>query len=405
MRFTILTQYYPPEIGAPQVRLSAFAHELKQYGHDVQVVTALPNYPKGVIEPGYKGKFFVQERLNDILVTRTWIYPATGRNVAKRLLNYFSFTLSSLWALAILPHADIIFVESPPLFLCLTAWFISKLRRQKFCINVSDLWPDSVVALGIMDEGFFVRSAYRLEQWLYQQAWKVCGVTEGIVETFIQKKGIAANKVIFLPNGVDLDLFQPTTASENKLRQLGLEDKKIFGYTGLHGYAQGLDVIIGAADKLRNRTDVAFLFVGDGPEKARLQSLTKELGLDNVFFLETQPISAMPQIFALTTACIVPLRKLALFLGARPSKMFPPLGCGKPIIYSGAGEAAELVQNCGCGLVAEPENSDALVAAIEYLADNADEVALMGHRGRLFVEQNYSWHAIVRQWLLDLDLE
>ena len=134
MRFIILTQYYPPEIGAPQVRLSAFTHELKRHGHDVQVVTALPNYPKGVIEPEYQGKLWVRERLNDIPVTRTWIYPATGRNIVKRLLNYFSFTFSSLWALATLPHADVIFVESPPLFLCLSAWLISVLRRQKLCV-------------------------------------------------------------------------------------------------------------------------------------------------------------------------------------------------------------------------------------------------------------------------------
>lgn len=402
MRFTILTQYYPPEIGAPQVRLSAFARELKRNGHDVQVVTALPNYPKGIIEPGYQGKFQVRERLDDIPVTRMWIYPATGRNIVKRLLNYFSFTLSSLLALVTLPRADIIFVESPPLFLCLSAWVVSKLRRQKLCINISDLWPDSVVALGIMDEGLFVRSAYRLEQWLYQQAWKICGVTEGIVETLIQKKRIAPAKVTFLPNGVDLALFQPTTASESQLRQLGLEGKKVFGYTGLHGYAQGLDVIIGAAEQLRNRIDIAFLFVGDGPEKTRLQARVKELRLDNVLFLETQPVSAMPQIFALTTACIVPLRKLDLFLGARPSKMFPPLGCGKPIIYSGAGEAAALVQNHGCGMVTEPENSEALSAAVLHLADQPEEAALMGRRGRQFVEQNYSWHAIVQKWLLDL---
>jgi len=404
MRFTILTQYYPPEIGAPQVRLSAFARELKRHGHNVQVITALPNYPKGVIDKGYQGKLVVREHLDDIPVTRTWIYPATGRNIVKRLLNYLSFTLSSLWALVTLPHADVIFVESPPLFLCLSAWLVGRLRRQKLCINISDLWPDSVVALGIMREGLFVRGAYRLERWLYQQAWKVCGVTEGIVTALIDKKGIVPDKVMFLPNGVDLALFQPAIASENYLQQLGLEGKKIFGYTGLHGYAQGLDVILGAAEKLHNRTDIVFLFVGDGPEKARLQSRVNELRLSNVSFLETQSISTMPQIFALTTACVVPLRKLELFLGARPSKMFPPLGCGKPIIYSGAGEAAELVKNYGCGLVTEPENCDALAAAVQHLADHPDEAAKMGHRGRVFVEQSYSWHAIVQKWLLDLNV-
>lgn len=404
MRYTILTQYYPPEVGAVQVRLSAFAHELKRSGHLVQVVTALPNYPSGIVQAAYRRKFLVQEEIDEIPVIRTWIYPATGKNIVKRLANYFSFTLSCLFALLWVPRADILFVESPPLFLGISAWLMAALRRQKLCINISDLWPDSVVELGIMPENNFIRLARILERWLYKRAWRVCGVTEGILTTLAKTKGVPQEKLLFLPNGVDLTMFRPTSPDDDYVRQLGLEGKKIFAYTGLHGYAQGLDVILLAAEQLRHRPNIVFLFVGDGPEKPRLQTLAEQLALANVIFHDPQPVTQMPRIFALTTACIVPLRNIELFQGARPSKMFPPLGCAKPLIYSGAGEAATLIKKAECGIVTPPEDANALAQAVLRFAEQPELAATMGANGRAFVEREYSWTQIVKRWSEEISI-
>jgi glycosyltransferase involved in cell wall biosynthesis len=345
----------------------------------------------------------VREQVEGIPITRTWIYPATGRNVVKRLANYFSFTLSSLLGLVRISRADVLFVESPPLFLCLSAWLMAALRRQKLCINISDLWPDSVVALGIMQEGAFVHAARWLERWLYQRAWRVCGVTQGIVETLANHKGISSEKLLFLPNGVDTRLFSPRTPDLELMRQFGLGGKKVFAYTGTHGYAQGLDVIIRAAMQIQHRSDVVFLFVGEGPEKDRLRTMAQELSLPNVVFMDAQPNTEMPRIFSVCTACIVPLRNVPLFRDARPSKIFPSLACGKPIIYSGAGEAAILIEEAQCGIVTPPEEAQALAEQVVWLADHPAEAATLGQRGRAFVEREYSWNCIVTRWLQDLD--
>jgi len=399
MRFTIVSQYYPPEIGAAQVRLSAMARELSHRGHQVQVITAMPNYPEGTVREGYRGKAWQCEYVDGIPVFRTWIYPATGRSTPKRLACYFSFAFSSIFGLLRVPRAEVVFVESPPLFLGFSGWLVAALRQQRFCLNISDLWPDSVVALGSMTEGVLVRAAYWLELWLYRRAWRVCGATEGIVESLITRKEVERKKVLFLPNGVDTESFRPLPYDEVYATKLGLGGRKVFAYTGLHGYAQGLDVVIDAADRLRNRDDLTFLFVGEGPEKPRLQQICRDRQLPNVSFLAGQPTSQMPSIYALTTACIVPLRDIDLFQGARPSKIFPALACGKPVIFSGSGEAARLIEQAHCGLVTPPENAAALAVAIEQLADFPEEAIRMGQNGRAFVEQNLSWGRIMETWL------
>ncbi len=205
----------------------------------------------------------------------------------------------------------------------------------------------------------------------------------------MKKKGVVRSKVCFLPNGVDVTLFVPQLPDKDRVCQLGLEGKYIFAYTGTHGYAQGLDVIIDAAYKLCHRSDIAFLFVGEGPEKQRLQNMVQKMKPQNVVFIDAQPAEMMPQILALATACLVPLRDLPLFRDARPSKMFPPLGCARPVIYSGAGEAANLIEQAECGIVTPPENGQALAEAVIYMIEHPDEVVEMGQRGRALVEREY----------------
>ena len=391
-RFTILSQYYPPEIGAAQVRLSAFARELKRLGHMVRVVTAMPNYPAGVIQAEYRGKFWVQETIDTIPVTRTWVYPATGRGVLKRLANYISFTLSCLIGLAITPRGDILFVESPPLFLCLSAWLAAGLRGEKLCLNISDLWPDSVVAVGIMKDGISMHAARRLEKWLYQQAWRVCGVTHGVVKG-IRDKGISPEKVVFLPNVVDTHQFQ------NKPYISRLGEPYSYIYAGTHGYAHGVEVILRAAKLLAHRKDIQFILVGDGADKIRLQVLAGELQLTNLVFLDPVSIDAMPDLLVGSYAAIITIAKGSFFGGTRSAKIFPAMATGRAIIHSGAGEGAEIVLQSQGGIVTQAGDAQALAEAVCHLADNPAETITMGKRGREFVEGAYSWSLIVERWL------
>jgi glycosyltransferase involved in cell wall biosynthesis len=170
MNFLILTQYFPPEVGAAQTRLFEIAKELKKRGHSVTVVTAMPNYPKGEIFPEYRGKFFLKETISGIEVVRTWIYPAMDKSIIKRLMNYFSFTFTSFLGLMRTSKPDYIFVESPPLFLGIAGYIVSRIRGVPFIFNISDLWPDSVKELGIMNNKLLLSFAEKLELFLYKKA-------------------------------------------------------------------------------------------------------------------------------------------------------------------------------------------------------------------------------------------
>jgi Glycosyltransferase len=396
-RFLILTQHFPPEVGAAQIRLHAFAKQLQANGHEVRIVTAMPNYPRGEVFPEYRGKRRVSEVLDGLRVTRTWIVPATGRNVIKRLLSYFSFAFSSFPACMREPRPDFIFVESPPLFLGLTAYACSRLRRVPFILNVSDLWPASARELGIVRNRTLLWFGERLERFLYRKAYRITGQTDGI-RTYIAAI-VGAAKVMVLYNGVDTSDFKPNASATVPW----IAPHEIaFLYAGTLGYAHCWDVILEAADLLRSRPDIVLLLVGDGPEKARMVAHARRGKLDNIRFVDRQPVTEMPALFASCRATVVPLRKGELFKSTRPSKIFPSLACERPVIFSGEGESAQLLLEHRCGLVVPPENGREFADAVKRLADNPAEARELGRRGRALVEREYGWDTLVATWLREL---
>jgi glycosyltransferase involved in cell wall biosynthesis len=262
---------------------------------------------------------------------------------------------------------------------------------------VSDLWPASARDLGIISNPHVLGLAERLEHFLYRRAGHVAGVTRGICDEVARTVGRA--KVMFLPNGVDTAAFHPSDGGGSGLLRPG---EVGFLYAGTHGYAQGLDVILEAAELVRAQPEIVFLFVGDGPEKARLVREARERGLPNVRFCDPRPASAMPAVFAEARASIVPLLDRPLFQGARPSKIFPSLACATPVIYSGRGEAADLIADGHVGLVVPPECPEELAAAVRRLAADPVLARDLGTAGRRLVERDYSWSAIAERWLAEL---
>jgi colanic acid biosynthesis glycosyl transferase WcaI len=396
-RFLILTQHYPPEVGAAQTRLHAFAKQLQAHGHEVRVVTAMPNYPRGEVFPEYRGKRIVREQFDGLHVTRTWIRPATGRNVVKRLLSYWSFAISSLPACMREPKPDFIFVESPPLFLGCTAYVCSRLRRVRFILNVADVWPGSARELGIVRSKLLLWFGERLERFLYRTAYRITVQTDG-VRSYIG--GIAgAGKVMVLYNGVDTSEFRPRANASVPW----VEPNEIpFLFAGTLGYAHCWDVILEAAELLRSRRDIVFLLVGDGPEKARLVEQARNQKLENIRFVERRPASEMPVLFAACRATVIPLRTGELLKTTRPSKIFPALACESPVIFSGEGETARLLLENRCGIVVPPENGREFAEAVVRLADHPEEARELGRRGRVLVEREYGWDTLVGAWLREL---
>ena len=402
MRIVILTQYYPPEVGAPQTRLAALARELCRHGHAVEIVTAMPHHLIGRVYDGYRRRIYLREILDGITVHRTWVYAATGTGV-RRILNYLSFACSSLLGLMRTARPDIIFVESPPLFLSVPGWLAARLRGAGIIFNVADLWPDSVRELGVMSDGAGMRAAEWLEKWSYDRADIVNAVTEGIGRTLQQRKNVPAHKIRFLPNGIDVQMFSPRERDSDLQRRLRLDERPIFLYAGTHGIAQGLQTIIEAAKLAESHANL--VMVGSGPTKPWLIDYARRLQVTNVRFVDPVPLRAMPDYFSLAAASIVPLVDKPLMYGARPSKIFPSLASGVPVLFCGRGESAALLERAGAGVSIEPENAQALADRMITLVQDERGRAEMGERARALAVERFAWASIVDTWLRSIEAQ
>lgn len=403
MHIIMLTQYFPPETGAAQVRLFEVAKAIRAQGHQIEVVTAFPNYPTGVIPPEYRGKFFMKDSIGGIPLYRTWIYPVQRGRFWKRLLNYFSFVFSACYGIIKAGPADYIFVESPPIFIGFTMFFARLLKRAKIILNISDLWPESAISLGLVKNKLLIGLTSLLEGRMYKVAWRISAQTEGIIKS-LTERGIAPGKLVFLPNGVDPELFTPRPADQELVAHLQLQNKLVVLYAGTIGYAAGLEVALQAAEKLRSHPEIVFLLVGDGTEKPRLQKLAAEMQLPNVHWLPFQPLNEIVRYYNLAALSLVTLRRYKLAEGVRPSKLFPGLASAKPVIYVGEGEGARIMAESGGGVVIPPEDAAQLAKTILELTADPERCRELGEKGRKYVSENYTWQVLVAQWLKDLKI-
>jgi colanic acid biosynthesis glycosyl transferase WcaI len=397
LRIVLLTHYFPPEVGAPQARLFELASRAAAAGHSVTVVTGFPNYPTGVIPGEYRGRFRMEETLDGIRVIRTWVYATPNRGFLRRILNHFSFAVSSLTAVRRVGRASVIFVESPPLFTGLAALVYSRFKRAPYIFNVSDIWPQSAVELGAVRSRFAIRLAEMLERHLYRKAARVSVVTPGMLER-LAAGGIPRDKLFLLTNGVDTGVFHPAPPNAELASTLGLDERKIFLYAGTHGMAQGLDTVLEAAKRTTN-PQVLYVLAGEGAEKEALTKRVQAEGILNVRLLPNQPKSAMPDLLNLAYASLIPLRRLDLFKSALPSKMFESMATARPIVASLWGEAAQLIETAHCGLVVAPEDASALREAVEKLADDPSLARELGENGRRYVAAHFDREAIAKQFI------
>lgn len=397
----ILTQYYQPEIGAPQIRLHALAQELQRHGIDVEVLTAMPNYPAGKIFPGYEGRWRMREMVDSVPVRRTWVYAATGKSTRLRLANYFSFTFTALLAAFFGRRPDMIFLESQPLSLGVVGLIMKWIRGVPYIYNIPDLQIDVAKQMGFMGNKSFLRVALGLENLLMKQAFSVSTVTHRFIDHFAAR-GVPRQQISFLPNGADANFLQPMEPDSELLDRWNLHGKKVILYVGTHAYYHGLDTLIEAARLLRDRKDITVLMVGDGPERPRLKELAASYELDNVVF-GSSPYEEMARLYSLAYASVATLRNIDVAKQMRLSKIFPSMSCAVPVIYSGMGEAAELIESERVGLITEPEQPEPLANAIIELVDNPQLRNELGKRGREVVERDYAWSTIVGRWLEELN--
>ncbi|OGU37344.1 MAG: hypothetical protein A2315_04435 [Ignavibacteria bacterium RIFOXYB2_FULL_35_12] len=398
MKILFLTQYFPPEVGAPQNRLYELAIRLQNKGAEITILTAMPNYPRMVLMEKYKGKFYCFENLDLLKIHRAYIFVKKSRSLFVRLLNFFSFVISSIIIGIIkIEKQDYIFCESPPLFLGISALILVKIKRAKLIFNVSDLWPESAEKLGLVNNKFLLNISKNLEEYLYKKSYIITGQTQGIINNISAR--FPAKKTYWLKNGVDTRLFEKISNYQWRIEKGFSTNDFLVLYAGILGYAQGLDVILYAAKILQSNSEIKFIILGDGPEKERLKKLSDDLNLKNVLFMDPELKERMPLIIKSINTSVIPLKKIDLFKGAIPSKIFEILASKKPILLGVEGEAKDLFITDGkCGLSFIPEDAEDLAKNIIELYNSPSLADISGLNGFNYVSKNFNRDSIVEEF-------
>ncbi len=393
MRLLLLTQYFPPEMCAPQVRLSELGERLIDRGWQVEALTAIPNYPTGRIFSQYSRWRPCREQIGRIETVRVPLLPArTG--FIKRLVSYFSFVFSACWyGPRMCARPDIMLVESPPLFIGYAARYLAWRWECPYTFNVSDLWPESAIRMGILRPGFATRLAERLELSLYRQASAVTGQSEEIIAAVRKRVPETPNEVI--TNGVAPSRFGKAKANPAITTLLGDEPGPIFIYAGLFGLAQGLDQLLDIAAAWPDNNPGRFVLVGDGPARELIQDRIRDEGLTRVRVLPAQPREDIP---ALLAAADVAFISLGMSIpGAVPSKIYEAMASSLPIVLIADGEPARRVERAGCGLVVAPGHTEEARQACLELACDPSLREQLGAAGRRAAEQDYNRETIAQR--------
>jgi glycosyltransferase involved in cell wall biosynthesis len=400
MRILFLSQYFPPEPGAPAARVSELSRAWVAAGHDVTVLTAMPNHPTGVIPLEYRGRALVREMVDGVDVVRTWIYGAPNRGRLRRSLAYGSYALSAMaWGQLHTRRPDLVIATSPQLLCGCAGWFSSFAHRVPFVFEVRDLWPESIVAVGALPAGHpAIRALTIVETSLYRAASAIVVVTDTFRERLIER-GVDANKLHVVKNGVDLARFMPLDRNTGLRARLGWEDKVVVGYVGTHGMAHGLDDVLDVAKKLASRDDLRFLFVGEGAERQRLQARATAERITNVTFLGVLPREQMNEVYATLDVALVTLRKSDLFTSVIPSKIFEIAAASRPIVLSVDGEARRIVEASGGGRFVPPGDPAQLMSAIEQLSADRGAREEMGRRGREYVVREFDRTSLAARYI------
>lgn len=368
MRIVIYSQYFPPETGAPQARLYELAIRLKRHGHELVVLTAMPNYPDGVIFPGYKWRLLRVELLDGIKVIRTALFPSRSARAMPRLLSYMSFSFISLilggWRVG---RSDLLLFESPPLFLAPSALLLGKLIGARTIMSVSDIWPDILVRMGSLSPGIALQTMLWLERFSYRHS-DVVAVTNPGAAAQLQERFPQIDTAV-ISNGVDTQLFRPELRKQSIRNQFGINDGETWVmYCGLLGVAQGLDTVVRAAHILQPRTDIRLVIIGDGPEREKIRDLIAELDTTNVELCGRRPKSDIPAILASADIGLVPLA--TRLPGTMPSKIYETLAAGLPVVVARGCEGETLVEQNDVGRGYEPADAIDLAKSIEFVCDN-----------------------------------
>lgn len=401
MHILFICDNFPPEMGAGAARTFEHTRRWVAAGHRVTVICAVPNFPEGKLFDGWTNRF-QRDSIAGVEILRVWTYMAPNAGFFRRTLDQASFMISAIVGAFALPRPDVVVATSPHLLQTLAGYVVSRFKRRPFVFELRDLWPDSIVAVGAMRESLLIRFLRKLEYFMYRRAATIVSVTHSFKQV-LTSNGIAPERIAVVPNGTDLDMYQPGQRPRELESRYGFEGKFVAAYVGTVGMAHGLGTLLDVAQRLRERDDIRFMVVGAGATKDELVEEARRRGLTNVVFTGAVPKSEVAAHWRLSDVALVLLRNLPLFDQVIPSKMFEAMGVGRPIILGVRGESRAILERARAGIGIAPENADELARAILYMFEHGEERRAMGEAGRHFVETHYDRDVLARRMLEELE--
>lgn len=365
-------------------------HELARYlaahGHRVTVITSPVSYLTGMAPTGKYEQTDDLPEYEGVTIRRVFTYAALHRSFFHRVISFFSFMFSSLWVGLSVQGVDLVWGTSPPIFQGLTAWALARWKRVPFLFEVRDLWPAFAVAVGVLRQPILIRASEWLERFLYSHADQLIVNSPGFIE-HVKRRG--GRQVELVPNGADTSMFDPSLDGAEFRNRNGLEGKFVVLYAGAHGMSNDLGVLLEAAQRLKERAEIAVVLLGDGKEKPALQAKAVEKGLDNIFFIPPLPKVSMPHALAAADACVAILKPIKLYQTVYPNKVFDYMAAGRAVILAIDGVIRQVVETAGAGIAVPPGDADSLARAIRQLVDDPKVGREMGKRGRAYVEEHF----------------
>ncbi len=400
MKIDILHQYYLKQNEGGGSRFNQFAKYWSE-NNEINVFAGMVNYTTGRKGSEYKGKIFVTEKESEkITINRVHVSQSYNRSFLGRLWGYFSFTFFSTIKMLFSKSGDILIATSPPLTVACTALIIKKIKRIPLVFEIRDLWPESAIQTGVLKNKFLIKFSYWIEKITYRNADIINVLTPAFKDVLINDKGVNEKKIIFIPNGADLDLMKPDIKNNIIREKYRLENKFVILYTGAHGIANNLFQLIYTAEKLKNYQNIVFMLIGDGMEKEELKLYAKNHGLNNVIFVDSVPKHEIGNYINAADVCTAILKKNDVFKTVYPNKVFDYMACKRPIIVGIDGIARKLiVEDAKAGFYVEPENTDKFVETIIKMYSDRHGTEEMGNNGYEFVNNNFSRKSLGENYL------
>jgi colanic acid biosynthesis glycosyl transferase WcaI len=377
MKILFLTENFPPETNAAANRVFERAVYWVRWGYDVTVITGAPNFPQGNVYDGYRNKWYQTEMRDGIKVIRVKTFIAPNRGNWLRAIDFASFLVTAFVAGMFVRPPDVVVATSPQFFSAVAGWLVGLFHRRPFVFELGDIWPASIIAVGAMKENLGLRMMEKFERFLYRRASCIAAVSPAFKQNLV-KRGIPADKIAIVINGVEQFRFHPSSVDPVLARDWNLTGKFVVGYLGTHGMAHALGNVLDAAELLRDEPNICFLFVGDGAEREKLIASAQERQLDNVIFIPPQPRSEMLRVWSLCDVALVHLKDSPAFAEVIPSKIFEAMAMGCPILLaSPKGAASSIVTGDNAGIWVPAEQPDQLAQRVLRLVRDVDELQVL----------------------------